>query len=319
MNQLIERYIYDVTRRLPESSRDEVKKELRANIFDMLKENPSNEEIEKVLLTLGEPRVLANEYRPKKRYLISPEWMDDYVRVLKIVMIIFASITLVVSLIENILNPEAVSIIGIIAEVFAKVVSEVVQSLINAFAIVTLIFFGIEAANIKSKKSNWIPESLPQLPKENVSKISKSGAIAELMVNIIGGTIFIFLLMKNALYLGWYTSGEGWTITHPLFTDSLVQPFIPLFIISVIFSVFVSLTKLYYGHRNIQVAFIYTLQKVLSTVLFIVFINQTGLISTAFLTEASNYFSVNGNEIKNGIEDAFLGFSIFLGIIVTID
>lgn len=39
MNNLIERYVYDVTRRLPEKDRDEVSSELKSNIYDMLPEN----------------------------------------------------------------------------------------------------------------------------------------------------------------------------------------------------------------------------------------------------------------------------------------
>ena len=39
MNELIERYIHDVIRRLPEKDRAEIERELRANIYDMLPEN----------------------------------------------------------------------------------------------------------------------------------------------------------------------------------------------------------------------------------------------------------------------------------------
>ena len=46
MNQLVDRYVYDdVTRRLPESERAEVGKELKANIYDMLSDNPDDDEI----------------------------------------------------------------------------------------------------------------------------------------------------------------------------------------------------------------------------------------------------------------------------------
>ena len=48
-NNLIERYVYDVARRLPEKDREDVKKELRANIYDMLPENANDEAIKKVL------------------------------------------------------------------------------------------------------------------------------------------------------------------------------------------------------------------------------------------------------------------------------
>ena len=89
MKNMIERYVYDVIRRLPEDNREEVKKELYLNIDDMLGSNRSEEHIEQILLELGEPRLLALKYQTKERYLISPAYYDDYIRVLKVVIIIF--------------------------------------------------------------------------------------------------------------------------------------------------------------------------------------------------------------------------------------
>ncbi len=113
MNSLIERYIYDVTRRLPEASRADVKKELNVNISDMLPEKHTEEDVKKVLISLGEPRILANGYRTKQRYLISPEKMDDYLRILKIVLIVFGSISLVFGMIDAILHLEATTGFGV--------------------------------------------------------------------------------------------------------------------------------------------------------------------------------------------------------------
>ena len=39
MNEMIERYINVVVKRLPEKERIEIERELRANIYDMLPEN----------------------------------------------------------------------------------------------------------------------------------------------------------------------------------------------------------------------------------------------------------------------------------------
>jgi hypothetical protein len=177
MNDLIERYICDVVNRLPENSRVEVKKELRANIEDMLPENPTEEQIKKVLIELGSPRTLANRYRNKQRYLISPEWMDEYIKTLKIVLIVFGSISLLFGLIDHILNPSAVTLFGVVMEVLGQVISEVIQSMFRAFAIVTLIFVIIEATSVKSKKEPWNPDTLPKLSKKNESKIGRTESI----------------------------------------------------------------------------------------------------------------------------------------------
>ena len=52
MSDLIERCLYDVTRRLLESERDEVRRELMANISDMLPDNPAERDIADVLTSL---------------------------------------------------------------------------------------------------------------------------------------------------------------------------------------------------------------------------------------------------------------------------
>lgn len=82
-NNLIERYVYDVARRLPEKDREDVKKELRANIYDMLPDGMGDEAVKKVLYELGSPASLAEKYRTRPRYLISPAYFDEYVNALK--------------------------------------------------------------------------------------------------------------------------------------------------------------------------------------------------------------------------------------------
>ena len=59
---LIDRYIYEVKRYLPESIREDVGLELRTNIEDMLPKNYTKDDVYKVLTELGSPSKLANEY-----------------------------------------------------------------------------------------------------------------------------------------------------------------------------------------------------------------------------------------------------------------
>src|SRR5659263_187062 len=92
--ELIERYIYAVTRHLPEKQREDIAKELRGLIEDMLSQraeaHASDTDIEAVLIELGEPSALASKYSGKPRYLIGPEIFETYIMVLKIVLIAIA-------------------------------------------------------------------------------------------------------------------------------------------------------------------------------------------------------------------------------------
>ena len=75
--EMIERYIYEVVRRLPAKQRDDTGRELRSLIDDMLEERGKNgktrqENAADALRELGAPSVLAGKYRDDKKYLIGP-------------------------------------------------------------------------------------------------------------------------------------------------------------------------------------------------------------------------------------------------------
>ncbi|PKL00905.1 MAG: hypothetical protein CVV56_03625 [Tenericutes bacterium HGW-Tenericutes-1] len=319
MKDMIKRYVYDVTRRLPENQREEVGKELLANINDMLPENPSEEDIKKVLVELGEPRILATSYRQKPRYLISPEWMDDYFQTLKIVMIVFGVIALISGLIENILNPEAVNVIGIIFEVFFKTISEIVQSLFSAFAIVTLIFAGISAHQSKNEKCEWDPKNLPELPKENVKKISKVESIVGLTFSIIFGTLFIYFMWRNQVYIGWFENGDFEHVVIPFFNADVLKTFIPFYIISVVLTIVESGLKLKSGHWNVSIATIHTVEQILSIIVLFFFATTTNLVNPTFWAEAAAYTEITAEQFSEGFSKGIYGFAWFVAVMGSID
>ena len=97
----MERYIYQVVRRLPKAQRGEVEMELRELISDMFEEKGSMED---VLAALGNPAVFAGQYRDGSRCLIGPEYYDRYVWLLKIVLICVSVTVPIVSVISGVLE-----------------------------------------------------------------------------------------------------------------------------------------------------------------------------------------------------------------------
>lgn len=311
MSDLIERYIYDVTRRLPEKSREEVGKELRADIGDMLSENPSEEEIKKVLASLGAPRTLANQYRGKQRYLISPDWMDEYLRTLQIVLIVICSISLFSSIISHVMYPTETTAIGIFAEVFSNSINGLIEGALWAFAVVTLIFVGIDHGKAKAKKEPWKPESLPKLPKKTEINIPRAGTIAGLICTLIFGTIFIMLLVENQKYIGWVeTAGD--TNIIPVFNNVVIQNFIPFFVLSLVFSACDSIVKLYYGKWNIATAAMDTVSSLVSAILFLVFIHQGNLFDAVFIAKVATFYGGEISDVTFTIRQVTNGFTVFI-------
>ena len=92
-NQFMEAYIEEVVRRLPENKRQDIKEELRSLIEDQLEEE--NSSIEKVLESLGDPKILADKYMDRTAYLIGPNYYYAYIATLKLVIpIVLLAITI---------------------------------------------------------------------------------------------------------------------------------------------------------------------------------------------------------------------------------
>lgn len=319
MKDLIERYIYDVTRRLPEASREDVSKELRSNIEDMLSEKPTDDEIEKVLVTLGSPRLLANEYRGTKRYLVGPEWMDSYIEVLKYASIVVGSLALIFGLLDGLTSLGSEALFLTILKVCGEVFSDVFASLCRAFTIVTLIFAGITHFNKKEGKNVWEIKCLPDLPEKQTIKFSRAGVIAEMIVTLVMGIVWIYVLVNHLTYIGWYSNVDGWHLLSPLFTDSVITPLIPLFIISVAISLVTCVVKLTSGHWNIWVAGMNTIDQAFNVIVMFIFIGQAGLFHPDFINLAANEIGISSVEFLTNLTDGFRGFFSFITVVIAID
>lgn len=314
MKDMIERYIYAVVKRLPEESREDVSKELSAAIQDMLPENPTEEEVKKVLFQLGEPRVLANEYNPKKRYLISPVWMNDYLNVLKIVFIVLATIGFVFGTIDGIVNPTSTSGFEVIMEALGQGFEEAWSGLLRAFAIVTIIFFLIERAHERKTSVEFDVNSLPKLPKENEIKISRSGSIVGLVFMVVFGSVFIYLFIKNELFFGWYGSNGSWHVITPLFVMDTLNTFIPFFIASLVLEVGITIVKIVKAKWDLGLLIAHTIQKIFTFVVLAIFFTQTNLFHSDFITELVNLFEISSSDVANYLKMMMYGFTALVGL-----
>ncbi len=318
MKNYIERYIYAVTKRLPEEVREEVKNELQANINDMLPENPSDEDIEKVLKTLGHPRVLAKNYETKERYVISPWFYADYIYTLKIVMTIVISIFIMIGFLEGIINLEPNNLFMQIVDVWAKIFSNAFQGMLISFAWVTAIFWAIEHSARKSKcEDTWKLKDLPEIPKvNNKAKISKTESIIGLIIGTVFSILFIVILIDYMDVVGIYDNG---IIVTQIFNTAVTNTFIVFFIISAVISIVVSLLKIYYGEWKLNLAILYTAFQILSTVLFLIFINHPQLILPEVFDTIAFYMEIDSVNVIAGFEKGVRIFTIFVSVVVFID
>lgn len=245
---MIDRYVYDVTRRLPKAQREDIDKELRGLIEDMLEERTpeaTKQDLEAVLTELGRPSKLAAKYRGSKRFLIGPELFDMYFLVLKIVLAATAfglTLALVIGLVAS--PPQNVWLA--IGEFFASILSGVVQS----FAYVTLVFAIIERfAKGKDKwKDEWKPIDLPEIPKSN-TRISYGDPIA----GIVFIVIVLMIINLTPESIGIYTFSEPITVT-PIFNLDVFRSMIILIDIILCLGIVKEAFKLISGKYTLQLA-----------------------------------------------------------------
>jgi hypothetical protein len=231
MNQLIDRYVHDVTRRLPESERAEVGKELKANIYDMLSDNPDEDEIKSVLYGLGAPDKLAEKYRQKPRYLISPAYFDEYIRVLKLVVplvgIVVMAIGMILGAVDAVKADTAGFVepsIGILTEGISMGISAAFQALV--WTTIGFVIADHAGAKEASKKPEWSVDDLPELPvNDDKNKIPLSDSITELVVTLVFTILGILLCLRLVPYAMYFSNGDV-QVLH-IFTDSFLRSCIP--------------------------------------------------------------------------------------------
>lgn len=139
-HDLIERYIYAVTKQLPKKQREDVAQELRGLIDDMLNERcgeitPTEKDIRIVLTELGTPQELSAQYdEDAKKCLIGHPYYSTYKFVLKIVLFAAAVGITIANLMLQLVEPQ---------EWFSAItgwLEMLYNTLLATFAIVTLLF-----------------------------------------------------------------------------------------------------------------------------------------------------------------------------------
>lgn len=303
--KLIDRYVYAVIEHLPEDTREDVGRELRANIEDMLPENWTEKEVRGVLKKLGNPSKLANEYREIKRYLIGPELYDNYLKVLKIVVGIVAAVTAGLALFAEFISPLAYSgLLKNTIEVFAKVLGGAIDGAIHGFLWVTLVFVILERTGVKKVdfsygkfsflKNEWSVDDLPELPVLSRRKISRG----ESMFTMIFTVIFTTILYFNAPLIGLYTKAEGGLIlVAPLFVDERLKFYMPLYLLVALIQFSICTWKFIKKQWSLKLAIGNAICNVAVCVLVLVMINDISLFNQDFLVNVANLVGASTAQI----------------------
>lgn len=319
-NNYILRYVYEVTKRLPANEREDVRKELETNIYDMLSDDPTKSEIEAVLKSLGKPSEIAKKYQKDGRYLISPKYYDSYLTSLKNAMIILAVIGFISGIFTAFFVEPRTDIVDVIGLVFEKGLGGIIEGIIYALVIVTVIYVIIERVNQNKEvevNKEWSIDDLSELPALSGTYISKASVTFDIIFTTLFSTAFIFFIYNHQKYLGWVKDvNNKLTLTTPLFTNSIKYFIIPLVLLT-IFEIFNRLMLLKDGVKTVKSYILIGIEIGLALLTFLIMISLKTVFNNDFTTKLELTFGSNGVKVFD-YAVAFVQVGLIIGIIVTI-
>ncbi|MDL2234734.1 hypothetical protein LJC07_01090 [Christensenellaceae bacterium OttesenSCG-928-L17] len=293
-NDLVERYIYAVVRKLPRKMQNDVAEELRGLIQDMLDERcgdvlPTEKDIRVVLTELGAPAELSRKYSPTgEKSLIGPDYYASYLFVLRIVLCAVAGGLLLSQIIlwatEPVTTGELLLSIG-------EWLGNTFVGLLCAFAAVTISFavFGRTGKQISFQNDGNNLDDLPPVPTKENEKISRVGAIVGICLSVL--FTVLFLAIPNVI--GGYFEPVGWV---PLLQREALQSVWYLVAGMGVLGVFKEIIRLMEGRRTMRVMVITLLVDVLTFALLIWFVRGGFVVNPVFL-EQMQILAGEGGEI----------------------
>ena len=222
MNELIDRYVHEVARRLPAASREDVARELRATIGDMAEDRGSrdDDDVRAVLLELGDPGALAAGYRSGPQYLIGPEVYAPFVETVRAIL----SVALPVVLVLQILFADWSDDRSVASVVLGAIVGAL-QVGVHVVVWTALAFVIVErtgtASEVSGAKEDWTPDDLPPRPRQRQITLG----------DLIGSVVVLALVPAGLLwqrYRSPYEDADGSAI--PLFYPDLWDVWFPALI-----------------------------------------------------------------------------------------
>ena len=308
-NDLIERYLYAVTKRMNPKIREDVKNELSCLIEDMLMERcgdvvPTEKDIRVVLTELGTPQELYIKYSGDgDKCLIGQPYYSTYLFVMKIVLTAMAIGMTVVAILSAPFDASNLisGIVGCIANWFSLMWS----GLLQAVGIVTIVFAVLSYKKITLGEPYNLDE-LPTVPKKK-EEISRTDCI----FSIGACVVLMVLLLAAPEYLIGYWGPEG---VIPLFDSAVLGKCWYLLLIFGTMEISRSAVRLMEGSYNKKVLIVSLVTNCIGALSAILMLTRPDLVNPEFVTHVKAVFVDEPDFIRN----IFIHFQPFLLTVILI-
>lgn len=310
INELIERYVYAVTKRLPYGMRKDIEKELRVLIGDMLEERckgvrPEERDVRVVLAELGKPSELAAKYDPEgERSLIGPGYYRLYTQVLKLALPIVAMALAISAVVSMALGDGEGHWFIQIAEWLGNIITVT----ITLFAGITIAFAIMERKGVSINLDSDELDNLPAVPKEN-ERIKKSDCIAGMVFSVVALVVFCF----TPGIIGFYSFENRDVSVIPLFQNDVIRSLWPFWAAFFVLGVSREIFKLFEGVYTKRLAVYSAFVNIASAALCAGVFLRSNLLNTAFLDRIHELMGADAGFAY----EIFAKFNIFLFVVIS--
>lgn len=315
MNQdLIERYIYAATHRLQKGKQEDVARELRGLVEDMLLERcgdntPEEKDVRVVLTELGSPQELYEKYDENSgKCLIGQPYYTTYLFVMKIVLLAEGLGLTISAGIMALMEP------GTVWAGIGNWLSMLYNGSLSAFAIVTLLFAFFYRKHIPlSQPFNF--DDLPPVPQKK-EIISKWDCIVGICISVVFATVFLAFPQ----ILGAYLPGKGGLI--PLFDVDMIHKTWYLILLFSLCGIVQECVKLQERRYNRRVLMTTVIANGTTGVLTVWWMAGFDLMNPAFIEKMREILGENGGitlGIFHHFQAFFTGFILFALALDTIE
>ncbi len=232
--ELVNRYVYQVGRRLPKRLRDDVKVELRSLLLDALEERTgveasdqsafSEEDQVAILEEFGPPAQMAAKYQPRPHYIIGPKVYNLYLIVVAAVIgagLLASIVSIAVGrLYATPVRVEMLELLGQGLGRFFNIALSGIGSTTLVFAILERV---IPNDKIELDDEEWSPRDLPAIEEHN--QIKPAGLIVQ--IGILALLLIAFIAFPDRIATGVYYD-DGWHIVPSILSAAFFSLYLPL-------------------------------------------------------------------------------------------
>ena len=301
----VDRYIYAVVKYLPEKDRAEISEELRANISDMLGDDPSEENIVKILEEMGSPFKLALSYMSSEHYIIGPKVYHLYLEVLKIVAVAAVIIGIITFTLELITEVGDIASLGGIIGIIVSGFTTIFSVLVGLIFWVTVIFVIIERTDstdevLTSIEKPFKVSNLKEIPDVGRKKISK----IEMVITLVMTIVFLYIFVYRNDLIAIYTQND----TIRIFNGDIIARYKFIILISGGLSILVSILKLIYGRWNELLGILTAVDSLVNLGVTVLVLSNRDLLNRSFMVFLEEVIEKTGTQavldidlLRNGI------------------